>query len=112
MPRLSGAREFALERRVLLLKTGRGIGIGISLAVPVEMPPGATLRLCSPEGLIIAGRATDMRDARSVVLRQGVSALDWQQMEYCLAEQAELKQHLRMMERLRHLRSVGSTLPS
>src|SRR6185437_328751 len=100
-PRISQAREFALSRRVLLLKSQSGIGIDVSLAalpfeeaaigrsVVVEMSPGVRLRLCAPEDLIVmklfAGRETDLRDTRSVVVRQGADSLDWVQIEASLS---------------------------
>jgi hypothetical protein len=67
-PRIAGAREFALARRVLLIKTHGGVGVDISLAalpyeetaidraVGVEMLPGSVIRLCRPEELILMSR--------------------------------------------------------
>lgn len=123
-PRIAAARDFALERRVLLLRSEGGVGIDVSLAalpyeelmvsraVPVEMLPGSAVRLCSPEDLIImkmfAGRDTDLRDVRSVIVRQQARGLDWRHIEANLAELAGLKDDPALLERLRNLReSVG-----
>jgi hypothetical protein len=121
-PRIEAAREFALARRVLLLRSEDGIGIDISLAglpyeeglidraVRVEMLPGLTLRLCSAEDLIVmkvfAGRETDLRDARSIVVRQRGRKLDWVYIETNVAELAELKEDPTMLRVLGVLRQV------
>jgi len=124
LPRMEAARDFALARRVLLLRSEGGVGIDVSLAaypyeelvitrsVPVEMLPGSAIRLCSPEDLIVmkmfAGRDTDLRDVRSVIVRQGVRVLDWPYIEANLAELAEVKDDLSLLLRLRKiLESVG-----
>ena len=83
--RLSGARDFALSRRILLLKSSKGIDIDVALgALPfeegmiaraksVEFSPGLSLPCCTPEDLFImkvfAGRSRDWIDARGVALR-------------------------------------------
>jgi len=121
LPRIEGARQFALAQRVLLLRTPGGIGIDVSLgalpyeqlvidrAVLVELLPGRSLRLCSPEDLIImklfAGRETDLRDARSVVVRQGDGRLRWDYVENHLAEFADIKDDPGLMDQLRRMRS-------
>lgn len=123
-PRIAGARELALERRVLLIRTHSGVGIDVSLAalpyeetaisraIPVEMLPGSLIRLCSPEDLIVmklfAGRETDLRDARSVTARQGEERLDWNYIESHLRELAELKADPSVLERLRELRRAAA----
>jgi hypothetical protein len=119
-PRIDRAREFALERRVLLLRSPAGIGIDVSLAalpyedgaiehsVAVEMLPGARLRLCSPEDLIImktfAGRDTDLRDVRSVIVRQKPDSLDWRYIEKHLRDLADLTEGLDLVTRLHRIR--------
>ena len=119
-PRIENAREFALARRVLLLRSEGGVGIAVSLAAlpyeamavsratAVEMLPGSVIRLCSPEDLIImkvfAGRDTDLRDARSVIVRQQPSRLDWQYIETNLADLAELKGDASLVARLGSIR--------
>lgn len=119
-PRVSGARDFAITRRVLLLKTPSGVGIDVSLAalpyeelaisraVGAEMLPGSVIRLCSPEDLIImklfAGRETDLRDVRTVIVRQGEERLDWSYIESHLRELAELKGDPSLLARLKEIR--------
>jgi hypothetical protein len=119
-PRIHDARRFALTYRVLLLRSPGGIGIDVSLAaLPyeqlvidrarlVELLPGISLRLCSPEDLIImklfAGRETDIRDARSIIVRQGQDRLDWVYAETQLAQFSELKRDPDLMDQLRRLR--------
>ena len=82
--------------------------LAVSRAVPVEMLPGSTVRLCSPEDLIVmkifAGRDTDLRDARSVMVRQEARGLDWGHMEASLAELADLRDDPALLPRLRELR--------
>jgi hypothetical protein len=119
-PRMDSARQFALDRRVLLLRSAGGIGIDVSLsalpyeaiavsrAIDVEMNPGSRIRLCSPEDLIImkvfAGRETDLRDARSVMVRQGTGRLDWAYVEQHLSELGELKEDPELLPLLRRMR--------
>jgi hypothetical protein len=89
--RISDARRFALERRVLLVETNAGIPLDISLgglpyearvvgrSTPFEVAPDVSLWTCSAEDLLIlkvfAGRPQDWIDVESVIVRQG-SALD------------------------------------
>jgi hypothetical protein len=55
-----------------------------------------------------AGRDTDLRDVRSVIVRQEIRGLDWRHIEEYLAELAELKDDLTLLTRLRDIReSVG-----
>lgn len=119
-PRIDAARDFALARRVLLLKSEGGVGIDVSLAalpyeelligraVPVEMLPGSTVHLCCPEDLIVmkmfAGRDTDFRDVRSVIVRQQARGLDWRHIEANLEELADLKDDPTLLQRLRNIR--------
>lgn len=121
--RIAGAREFALDRRVLLLRSPGGAGIDISLAalpyeetaiaraVSVEMLPGCTLRLCSPEDLIVmkmfAGRETDLRDVRTVIVRQTERGLDWDYVETHVAAFAALKEDPAMPGKLRQIREAA-----
>lgn len=103
--RLTDSREFALQRRILLLSTPAGVAIDLSLAAlpfeeemmaranDVEFLTGSRLRVCSPEDLIVmkvfAGRELDRSDARSVVIRQ--QHLDWAYIERQLAVLEELR---------------------
>ena len=81
------ARAFALQRRVLLLRSTNGASVDVALAAfpfelqvlerasDWEMLPGITLRACSAEDLIIyklvAARPQDLADVDGVVRRQG-----------------------------------------
>jgi hypothetical protein len=119
--RIQDARQFALSRRVLLLRSSSGIGIDISLAaLPYEeqmieraslfeMIADRRLRLCSPEDLIVmklfAGRDTDLRDARSVLVRQGEEHLDLTYIETHLAELASLTEDVSLAAKLQQLRN-------
>ncbi|MCB0322911.1 MAG: nucleotidyltransferase [Bdellovibrionales bacterium] len=118
--RIGNARDFALENRVLLLRSKSGIGIDISLAglpfeevlvqraVAIEMLPGKSLTLCSAEDLIIlkafAARDTDWRDVQSIVARQGSASLDWNYIETNLAPLCELKKEPQILSRLTIIR--------
>ena len=84
--RLSDARDFALERRILLLRAGNGKDVDVALgALPFEedMVGRAVLRVfgegimlpcCTAEDLFVmkvfAGRPRDWEDAESIVMRQ------------------------------------------
>lgn len=84
--RIPDPAAFALENRVLLLKSGEGIGIDIALAglpfeeeavmraSPFEFLPGISLITCSAEDLVVlkafADRPRDWADVQSVVERQ------------------------------------------
>ncbi len=121
--RISDARAFALERRILLLRTESGIGIDVSLAalpfeeravnrsIHVEFVPGMNLRICSGEDLIVmkifAGREIDLRDVRSIITRQGENNFDWKYVESQVSELAELKEDPNMLPLLRKLRADG-----
>ena len=85
--RFPGARAFALEHRVLLVESGAGVPLDISLAAlpyevrmigratPFEVEPGVSLTTCSAEDLTVlkafAGRAQDWLDVEGIVVRQG-----------------------------------------
>jgi hypothetical protein len=84
--RRDDAREFALRHRVLLLRSRAGVPIDVALgAIPFEermvarasdftIAPGATLRTCSAEDLVVlkalAGRDKDWLDIAGVAVRQ------------------------------------------
>lgn len=105
--RISGAAEFALRNRVLLLRTPDGFGIDIALgAMPfessaierssnAELVSGATLRTCSAEDLIVhkafAARPQDWVDIEGVILKQ-CGRLQWAQIWSDLTVLAELKE--------------------
>ena len=119
-PRIEGAREFALQNRVLLLKSNEGIGLDISLgALPfeekcvrraqgIEMLPNVRIRLCSAEDLIIlkafASRDRDWGDVRGILVRQGTDRLDWKYILDELQVLADLKEEPEIIARLSKLR--------
>lgn len=85
--RVEQAEAFALERRVLLLRSETGIGIDVALgglpferlvvrnASDFDFLPGITLRTCSAEDLVVlkafASRPQDWVDIEGIVARQG-----------------------------------------
>lgn len=90
-PRIKGAREFALQNRVLLLQASNGIGIDASLAaLPFEerlierasscdFGRGVVLDTASAEDVVvlktIAGRPKDKIDIEGILIRQ--QDLNW-----------------------------------
>lgn len=119
-PRIEGCRDFALQNRVLLLKSSEGIGIDIALgALPfeehavnrsrlIELEPGAALRLCSAEDLVVmkafADRLQDQLDVQRILVRQGVGNLDWEYIERHLAPLCQLKGAPEILKRLNELK--------
>lgn len=97
---------FALQHRVLLLRTRDGFGLDVALgAMPfeertierssvAEIVPGAPLRTCSATDLVVhkafAGRPQDWVDVEGVLLKQR-GALEWPQLWAELGELAALK---------------------
>lgn len=120
IPRINNAREFALNKRVLLLKSERNIGIDIALAgLPFEecvidratdfpFLKSVTLCTCSAEDLIIykafADRNKDWADIEGILLRQ-INKLDWQHIEKYLIPLCELKGSPHILLKLDELRS-------
>jgi hypothetical protein len=107
---------------VVLLRTADGFGLDIALgAMPfeegtiersslAELTPGAVLRTCSAEDLIVhkafAGRPQDWADVEGVILKQG-RALDWPQIWADLEEVAQLKEEPELLD---HLRQIADRL--
>ncbi len=105
--RLSDALTFALENRVLLLRTSNGTDVDVSLgalnfefdmhkrATLFEFAPDCVLPVCSAEDLFImkafAARDRDRIDAESIVTRSG-SSLDTAYIMKHLELLAELKE--------------------
>ena len=105
--RIPDAELFAAQHRVLLLRTPDGFGLDIALgAMPfeahtierassVELVPGATLRTCSAEDLIVhkafAARPQDWVDVEGVILKQR-GRLAWSQIWSELRELSDLKE--------------------
>jgi predicted nucleotidyltransferase len=114
-PRISNAADFAQQRRVLLLRSDKGVGLDVSLAaLPYEelviqrssyfdYPPGISLRTCSAEDLIvlkaIAGRGRDWADIERVIVRQ-TGKLDWDYIREQLRPLAELKETPEILDEL------------
>ena len=117
--RIGDAREFARQRRVLLLRTADGVGIDISLgalpfeervvsrATPFSFGPGLDIRTCSAEDLIVlklfASRPLDVRDAEGVAVRHR-DQLDWRYIENQLRPLVEIKQEPGILDTLARLR--------
>jgi predicted nucleotidyltransferase len=121
-------REFALRNRVLLLRSDNGIGVDIALgglpfeeeairrARMIELEPGAPIRLCTAEDLIVmkafADRPRDCDDIRGILVRQGTRALDWDYVRRHLEPLCELKEQPEILDRLETLRrEVAATEP-
>lgn len=126
--RLPDMLEFALNNRVLLLKSESGIGIDIALgALPfeeaaisrsksIEVEDNSWLRLCSAEDLIImkafAGRVLDWNDVRGILVRQGIGNLDWPLIWNELTPLAEVKEEPGILSKLRSLKDEISATTS
>jgi hypothetical protein len=116
--RMSDARRFALEHRVVLARTGRGVALDFSLgAFPFEwkcierasiwkVEEGITLTTCSAEDLVVhkvfAGRDRDWADVEGVWVRQG-GQLKQEQIRRDLVPLLELKEEPESMAKLDRL---------
>ena len=119
VPRVGGAREFALRHRVLLLSTAEGVEVDIALAglpfesemidraVLVEYEPEVRLRICTAEDLFVlkafADRVQDRADIIGIARRQG-SRLHWDAILERLAPLAEAKEDATIIARACALR--------
>lgn len=122
-PRIADARAFALENRVVLLRSASGVGLDVALgALPFEesavarsslfdFPYGIALRTCSAEDLIVmkafAGRGQDWVDVERVLVRQGEN-LDWPYVRRQLEPLAQVKGDPEIMERLETMRASAN----
>jgi hypothetical protein len=113
--RVPDAADFAAANRVLLLRTPDGFGIDVALgAMPFEertilrssafdFLPGAELRTCSAEDLIVhkafAARPQDWVDVEGVILKQR-GVLGWRQIRAELSDLAALKEAPELMDEL------------
>jgi hypothetical protein len=113
--RISDAAAFARERRVLLLRSSKGVGMDVALAaLPYEAlvierssyfnyPPDIPLRTCSAEDLIVlkafAGRGQDWVDVERIIVRQ-TGKLDWNYIREQLQPLAELKEAPEILDQL------------
>jgi hypothetical protein len=116
--RIPDAAAFAAANRVLLLRTSDGFGLDIALgAMPfeertiersssVELVPGAVLRTCSAEDLIVhkafAARPQDWVDIEGVILKQR-GVLKWGQIRSELGELAALKGEPELLDELERI---------
>ena len=116
--RIPNAAAFAEHNRVLLLRTHDGFGIDIALgAMPfeasaidrsskAELVPGAILRTCSAEDLIVhkafAARPQDWVDIEGVILKQR-GQLRWSQVWSDLGALAELKGQPEILDELERI---------
>ena len=114
-PRITDAAAFARGRRVLLLRSTKGVGLDVALAaLPYEAlvierssyfvyPPDVSLRTCSAEDLIVlkafAGRGQDWVDVERTIVRQ-TGKLDWNYIREQLQPLAELKETPQILDEL------------
>lgn len=108
-------------QRILLLSTPSNTGIDVSLgALPFEemlinratsftFAPGAELRTCSAEDLVVmklfASRPLDIRDAEGVAIRNR-GRLDWRYIEEQHRPLAEVKQEPEILKTMGRLREI------
>jgi hypothetical protein len=113
--RIPDPAEFAACYRVLLLRTEEGMPVDIALgAMPFEersiersslgeLVPGATLRTCAAEDLVVhkafAARPQDWVDIEGVILRQR-GRLEWPQIWAELRDLAALKEAPELLDEL------------
>jgi len=104
--RIENAAQFALTRRVLLLRAPSGVGLDIALGgLPFEesavarssefaFPVEGMVRTCSAEDLIVlkafAARAKDWIDVEGIITRQ-TGRLDWAYIRSQIEPLVELK---------------------
>ena len=117
--RIPDAAQFAKERRVLLLKSRKGVGLDVALAgLPFEellikrssffeYPPKIALRTCSAEDLVVlkafASRGQDWIDVERIIVRQ-TGKLDWTYIREQLRPLAELKESPDILDQLERRR--------
>jgi hypothetical protein len=118
--RIADASDFARVRRVLLLRSTKGVGLDVALAaLPYEAlvikrssffvyPPDVPLRTCSAEDLIVlkafAGRGQDWVDVERIIVRQ-TGKLDWDYIREQLQPLAELKEMPQILDELERRRT-------
>ena len=117
--RIADAADFALTRRVLLVRARSGVGLDIALGgLPFEesvvarsslfaFPSQMLLRTCSAEDLVVlkafAARTKDWLDVEGIIIRQ-TGKLDWSYIRGQLQPLAELKEAPEIMEELERRR--------
>ena len=113
--RISGAKDFAMHNRVLLLTASNGIAADISLggipfeeqlvdrATLFEFSEGFMIRTCSAEDLVVlkafAARDKDWADVR-LILEKRKGNLDLEYIRHHLRPLVELKEEPEIMVRL------------
>lgn len=122
--RIPDAREFALAKRVVLLRTPAGDGLDVALGgLPFEgemvqrsssfdFQADTRRRTCSAEDLVVlkafAGRGQDWVDVEGIAYRQR-SRLDWRAVFERLTPLVDLKGEPETLDRLRRLRRESTT---
>lgn len=117
--RIPDAEAFALEHRVLLLRSDSGVGLDVALgALPYEelvvkrssifaYTDAVSLQTCSAEDLVVlkafAGRTQDWADVERLILRQS-HRLDWGYVIEQLRPLAELKDDPKILDELERRR--------
>lgn len=118
-PRISAARQFSLDNRVLLLTASNGAAVDVALAgigfeermldraTSHSYARGVSLRTASAEDLLVmkafADRPQDWSDIEGIITRQKTK-LNWRQVELELLPLCELKEAPEILDRLRRLR--------
>ncbi|MDP6357512.1 MAG: nucleotidyl transferase AbiEii/AbiGii toxin family protein [Planctomycetota bacterium] len=116
--RITDADSFAIQNRILLLKSESGTQIDVSLGgLPFEeqmiqratdftFAEGCALKTCSAEDLVVmkafADRERDWIDVRGIFIRQG-SSLDLHYVRDCLLPLCDLKEAPEIVVRFEHL---------
>lgn len=127
--RIDDARQFALEHRVLLVRTPPpgNVDVDIALAalpfeeemvnraVPVEFEPGTRLIICSAEDLFVmkafANRLRDRADLEGIARRRG-TRLDWNAIVDRLEPLAAVKEEQSIMSAVERLRDEFGSRPA
>jgi hypothetical protein len=116
--RIENAADFAIQNRIVLLRSDEGLGIDLSLgALPYEermvarasdwdVPAHGRIRTCAAEDLIVlkafASRAQDWIDIEKVLIRRG-DKLDRELIVEELTPLVELKEEPEILHRLQTL---------
>lgn len=118
-PRVSGAAQFAIDHRVLLLRASNRVPLDVTFAaLPLEeriirrassfdFASECSIVTASAEDLIVmkafADRAGDWIDVEGIVLQRG-DQLDWKTIEAELAALCEVKESFDALQRLAVMR--------
>lgn len=116
--RITGAKQFAIKNRVLLLFASNNVAVDISLsglpfeneminrATQFKFQPSCSLKTCSAEDLVVlkafANRSKDWGDIESILKRQG-NRVDKNHILRHLTPLCELKGALEIINRLEKL---------